>query len=270
MWLKRLLGLILVLTCFQMSSAQDKKEFFLYLLPESIDARTLSKRDLKKIKPRGKPFLTTGDVWRYVKDTHEMMLDHEATERLKKLKVPVSGRPFIVFVGDEPIYTGAFWTGFSSISFRGVAIDIAGLKGDFATLKLELDYPPLAPKNIGFDPRPDARVFQAFENKSVLYEQVWLSGKCRSVRPTGKRRQSYVFTFDVASVVKSTYNFPEVTFEIFDDHGKSLRAAIEMKWNEEDRRWTNFDPQKEILLKFERQTTAKDPASLALRDFEPK
>jgi hypothetical protein len=270
MWLKRLFALILLLAGFQMISAQNKKEFFLYLLPESIDARQLSRLDLNKIKPRGKPFLTAGDVWRYVKETHEITLGYEATVRLKKLKVPVSGRPFIVFVGAEPIYTGAFWTSFSSITFRGVAIDVTGLRGDFATIKLELDYPPLAPKNIGFDPRPDKRIFQVFENKGVLYEQVWLSGRCRSVRPTGKRRQSYIFTFEVTSVAKSAYNLPEVTFEIFDDDEKSLRAAIDMRWIEQERRWTNFNPQREILLKFERRTNAKDPAAMRLRDFELK
>src|SRR5262245_33091640 len=123
---------ILILAGFQMTLAQgDKKEFKLYLLPPGIKSAELSKLNIKKIKPRGKPFLSTEDIDLYVKDTHQITINYTAALRLKSLKVPVDGRPFIVFVGNEPIYTGAFWKGFSLMSFRGVAVDVANLKGDY-------------------------------------------------------------------------------------------------------------------------------------------
>lgn len=264
---------------FQMIFAQEeqkkkedksKDEFKLYLLPESVKPAELAKLDIKKIKPKDKPFLSTEDIWSYLKDTHEIALNYTAGGRLKNLKVPVSGRSFIVFVGNEPIYTGAFWTGFSSVSFRGVAVDVANLKGDFPVIKLELDYPPLAPKNVGFDPRGDARIFRTFEKAGRLFEQVWLKGKCQKIRATGKRRQSYVFTFAVTSIVKSTYESNEISFEIFDDVGdKILRRAIKAESTSNsyiEENW-RIDQEQEILLKFERRVGGRD-YEIYLRDFE--
>ena len=87
---------------------------------------------------------------------------------MKKLKVRRDGQPFVVFVGDEAIYTGAFWNGFSSATFLGVAVDVSKLEGEFPMVKLELDYPPLAPKNIAFDPRPDERIFEALKKAEKI------------------------------------------------------------------------------------------------------
>ncbi len=248
--------------------AQNNKGFALYLLPENIKSEELSNLDIKKIKPAGKPFISINDISTYLKNTHEFVLHYEETKRLRKLKVPVSGTPFIVFVGDEPIYTGAFWNGFSSVSFKGVVIDVSNLVGDFPTLKLELDYPPLATKNISFDPRPDQRIFNDLKKNDRLYEQVWLTGKCKKIRATGKRRQSYVFTFAVVSVVKSTFEENEVSFEIFDDAGKPLRTALQAEsvsnsYVEENWRFTN----KEILLKFNR-LVSDTKRNIHLVDFE--
>lgn len=255
-----------------MISAQDEKDFALYLLPEKIGAQRLARLDLKKIKPPGEPFLTREDLWSYLKDTHEIKLGFRATARLKKLKVPAGGRPFVVFAGGEPVYAGAFWNGFSSLAFKGVAVDVANLTGDFAEIKLELDYPPLAPKNPAFDPRADERIFKILESGGKLYEQVWLSGTCKKIRATGKRRQSYVFTFAVTAVVKSTYELADVSFELYSDaRGGDLRRALRAEavansYVEEN--W-GFDAEKEFLLKFERRVRGA-PHEIYLKDFEPK
>lgn len=249
----------------------DDKEFKLYLLPPDVKAAGLSRLNINKIKPFGKPFLTTKDIRFYVKDSHELMIDYTAAPRLKSLKVPVSGRPFIVFVGDQPIYTGAFWTGFSSVSFRGVAVDVSKLTGDFPNIKLDLDYPPLAPKNTGFDPRSDPRVFEVFEKAGVLYEQVWMWGKCTKIEGSGKHRPSFYFTFDVTSVVKSTYDSSTVNFELFDPEYSKLMQAINVGFDGRlyaERNW-RFDTEKEILLKFERLVSNKTPG-MHLRTFTTK
>jgi len=268
---KVLILAFLTLAAFQMNFAQTENRFELYLLPPSVKSKDLAKLDLKKLKPVGKPFFTSDDISSYVMDTHEIILYYPIGLKLKKLEVPVSGRPFVVFVGGKPIYTGAFWTGLSSISFRGVTIDVSDLKSDFPVLKLELDYPPLAPKHIVSDPRLDPRIFLALKTRGVLREEVWMYGKCRQIEATQKRRQSFVFTFDVTSVVKSTYEHPSVTFEIFDDYGKSLRKALDAEWKSSSNylnRW-RFDAEKVILLKFERHVADK-PQNVYLRDFEVK
>lgn len=261
----------LIFAGIQTIFAQDKESFALYLLPPDLKADELAKLDLKQIKPRGKPYITGDEISYYVKDTHEMTLHYEAGLRLKKLDVPVSGRPFVVFSGGEAVYTGAFWKGFSSIGFKGVVIDVSDLKGDYPQLRLDLDYPTRPPTAISFDPRGDARILKALEKRSVLREEVWMYGKCKQIRATMKRRASFVFTFDVTSVVKSTYAGSEVVFEIFDDTGKSLRSAVGAEWKRVDgfnTEW-NIDTQREVLLKFHRRVSDK-PENVYLGDFEIK
>lgn len=251
-----------------MAFAQDNSEFALYLLPSSIRSADLAKLDIKKIKPVGKPLISTGDISSYVKDRHEMVLYYEAGLRLKKLLVPVGGRPFVVFAGRDPIFAGAFWTSISSISFHGVVINVTDLKGDYPVLKLDLDYPSTAKNSTAFDPRSDPRIVRILVNNSKLREEVWLYGKCQEVRPTRKRRQSFVFTFDVTSVVRSTYGSPQVVFEDYDDNVSSLRSAVQAdrpeRYAEEG---LPCDSKKLILLKFQRLVSAK-PQPVYLEDFE--
>jgi hypothetical protein len=267
------LPLIIFFYC-QMIFAQDdsQKSFFnIYLLPDGIKASRLSTLKISRLKPEGKPFLSGRHIYRYIKDTHEIQLDYTGAAQMKKLKVPVGGKPFVVFAGDEAVYAGAFWQGFSSISFKGAVIDVADLKGDFPVLKIELDYPPLSPKNAADDPRPDARVMRALEKDGLLYEQVWLRGKCRKIHATGKRHQSYVFTFAVTSVVKSKYDAPEISFELYSDFGgEKMRAALRAEFVSGSRTEQNwrFDAQKEILLKFERQVTTQKNPPIYFADFE--
>ncbi|MEO7508276.1 MAG: hypothetical protein ABIZ95_13615 [Pyrinomonadaceae bacterium] len=254
----------------QMAFAQDNSGYALYLLPPSIRSADLAKLDIKKIKAAGKPLITTTDISSYVKDRHEMVIYDQAGLRLKKLVVPVGGRPFIVFAGGEPIFTGAFWTSLSSISFHGVVINVTDLKGDYPVLKLELDYPSTAANSTTADPRSDPRIMRILEKNSKLREEVWLYGKCKEVRPTQKRRQSFVFTFDVTSVVRSTYDPSQVVFENYDDKESSLRSAVQVAWP--DRYGVEglpCDSKKLILLKFQRLVSAT-PQPVYLESFEVK
>ena len=256
---------------FGQDDSPPEGSFNLYLLPDNVKASRLSGLEISKLKPKGKPFLSKQHISRYIKDTHEIQLDYAGAAQMKKLKVPVSGKPFIVFAGGEPVYAGAFWQGFSSISFKGVAIDVANLKGDFPTLRLELDYPPLSPKNIAYDPRPDARLMKALELDEILYEQVWLRAKCRKIRATGKRHQSYVFTFAVNSVVKANFELAEITFELYSDFGgEKMRETLQAEFVSGSRTQQNwgFDAQKEILLKFERKVAAEKDRQIYFAGFE--
>lgn len=163
--MKPLLLILLVLTSCQFSSAQNKKGFALYLLPD-IKPDDLAKCDIRKIKTRSGPILTTTDVVSYHKDTCEMTLRADGRQKIEDLKIPDSGLSFIVFVDGEPVYLGAFWNRFSSLTFRGVAVDVAPLRNGANVLKFELDYPPLAPKNPAFDPRNDQRILNVFKRSS--------------------------------------------------------------------------------------------------------
>lgn len=163
--MKPLLLILLVLTSCQFGVAQNKTGFALYHLPD-IKPGDLAKRDIRKIKTRSGPILTTADVVSYLKDTREMTLSPDGRQKIEDLKIPDSGLSFIVFVDGEPIYLGAFWNEFSSLTFRGVAVDVAPLRSGANVLKFELDYPPLAPKNPAFDPRNDQRILNVFKRSS--------------------------------------------------------------------------------------------------------
>lgn len=269
MLIKALIILAMVCLAARASMAQKKGEFALFLLPSNVKAKDLDKLDLRKIKPTGKPFIGTEDIWSYVKDTHAMVLNYDAGIRLRRLDVPVTGRPFVVFAGDEPVYAGAFWTSLSSFSFPGVVINVSDLTGDFPEIKFTLGYPTSAEQPPANDPRSDPRLLLALQNNGRLREEVWLRGRCREIHPTGKRRQSFVFTFDVTAVIRSAYKHNSVTFEIFDDTGKSLRSAVGATWSGTAYAEKNLqcDAKKEILLTFERLVSERDQP-LYLKDFE--
>jgi len=255
----------------QMTLAQATEEdFALYLLPAKIRTKDLSGLSMQKVKRPRVPLFTADDVFSYVRDRHEIVLHHRAGQRIKDLDVPASGRPFIVYADSRPIYTGVFRNGSSPIGFSGAAIDVSDLKGDFPVLKLEFDQRTSTP-----DPRHDSRIFEAMQTRSVLLEELWIYGKCTSIYATGKRRQSFVFGFDITSVARSTYDAATVSFEAFDDYGPSLRAALAADmvarsglFNQEWR----LDTKKEILLKFLRRVGTKpgDPYEKHLESFEIK
>lgn len=206
----------------QSSSAEAKaREFRLVLLPPKYRANQLQQIDIAKLRPNRKPLLDENDVLRYDADYHRLVLDYFAASRLRELRIPRTGLPFAVFAGDDAIYVGAFFAGYSMENFKGVAVDVAPLKNYPPSLLFELDYPPLAPKNAAKDPRGDPRLLNSFEKAGKLYREVWLDSVCSDSRATGKRRLSYVFEFKVRGVSKGSFPDPTVSFEIFADERSS-------------------------------------------------
>jgi hypothetical protein len=91
-----------------------------------------------------------------------MDLTPEALARVQQVfptPVRVGGIPFVVCVGRERIYAGAFWTPVSSLSFDGVVI-LQPFATDETTIQISLGY-PAASFFAGQDPRSDPRVMQA-------------------------------------------------------------------------------------------------------------
>lgn len=65
-----------------------------------------------------------------------------ARDRVARLEVPMTtGVPFVVCVGDERIYGGAFWVSWSSMSFQGIVIDTLFAKMDGHPIRIQLGYP---------------------------------------------------------------------------------------------------------------------------------
>ncbi len=238
------------------------------MLPARIKIDQLASLDLKNLKPFGKPVVEIGDISTYLKDTHEIRFNYSGANKLKKLKDTLGGKPFVIFVNDEAIYTGAFWSYLYSLSFNGVYLDLDEIEGDYPKVQLRLGYPS---KKFftGKDPRSDERIFDELEKGGFLYEQLEVIGKCKKIVATGKRHASWVFTFSLDSTVQGNYPGKEISFEKFADFGgNQLRALLEV---EKDSRLgenseISFNSKKEIVLKFEVQVKPT-AAKINLIDF---
>lgn len=136
------------------------KEFAIYLLAETLSPVEAAQADLRTLEREEEPILSSEDIVAYDWETHEITLTPAAIERIRALKVPTSGIPFVVCVGREPIYQGAFWTAFSSQSYDGVVIET--LRVEQGSMRIALGYP--GPDFYqGQDPRSDGRILQALE-----------------------------------------------------------------------------------------------------------
>ncbi|MDH4209762.1 MAG: hypothetical protein OEV76_12865, partial [Anaerolineae bacterium] len=99
--------------------------FSIYLLADEMPATELAGVALSDLQLRIEPLVSARDIISYSRQTHEIELTVEAYERIRQLftlPVEVRGIPFVVCVGTDRIYAGAFMTPASSISFDGVVI----------------------------------------------------------------------------------------------------------------------------------------------------
>jgi len=163
------LSVLLILTTLAMSScssSSEEGEFAIYLPAQRISASEISKADLSDLELKDEPILAVDDIVAYAKERHRIELTASAYERIGQLEVPVtSGIPFVVCVGRDPIYSGAFWVGYSSMSFDGVVIDTlpAMLKNP---IQIQLGYP--SGSFSGEDPRSNSRVLRSLEQAGKL------------------------------------------------------------------------------------------------------
>jgi hypothetical protein len=116
-----------------------------------------------------KSILSSDDIITYSWARHEMVLTAEAYERIQKLftlPAKVRGIPFVVCVGSDRVYFGAFWPPVSSISFDGVVI-CQTFDPDRRIIRIGLGYP--CPEAFtGKDPRSDPRILQSLEAAGKL------------------------------------------------------------------------------------------------------
>lgn len=137
-------------------------EFSIYLTAQEMST---SETELNSLELEKRPILSSDDITRYSKDTHEIYLTSPAYERISQLFVPTGGRGFVVCVGRERIYSGAFWTMLSSQSFDGVAIWVPLM--DKHAIQMKLGYP--GPFDFrGEDPRSDPRILRSLEQAGKL------------------------------------------------------------------------------------------------------
>ena len=162
------LSLIILFSVLFTSSGCSKNEgegFAIYLTTDDVSPALLS--FISHVDIEEEPIIGIDDIVRYNAGTHEITLKSDAYKRIVDLEVPGSGRSFMVCVDKQPVYRGAFWVPFSSMSFDGVTICKPLGSQETNTIKLELGYPSSS-FYAGKDPRNNAQVIESLKHSGKL------------------------------------------------------------------------------------------------------
>lgn len=147
------------------SCAPAKQDGFAIYLMKNVKFAYPPSTTTTPIELESEPIIDTDDIISYNWQTHEMEVVPAAYERVQKLEVSVQGRPFAVCLGQEIIYTGAFWTPISSIAFNGITIMKPFTPG--MTLTIEPGYPSAEFFKNG-DPRNNPLIMESLERAGKL------------------------------------------------------------------------------------------------------
>jgi hypothetical protein len=147
----------------------DAGEFSIYLVKQEISSEMILETDLDQLELEEVPILSLADITTYTWETHEMELTPSAYGRLAELQTSVlgaAGWPFVICVGSERVYSGAFWTSYSSAVFGGIVIDVYPTER-YRPVRIQLGYP--SPEWFtGEDLRSDPRIFRSLEEAGKL------------------------------------------------------------------------------------------------------
>jgi hypothetical protein len=149
--------------------SKTSEEFAIYLTTGEIPSGQLAITGLYALPLQSQPLLTTRDILAYHSDSHQMDLTPEGYQKVQNLfsgQIGVSGVPFVVLVGSLRIYSGAFWSPLSSLSFDGVVI-MQPLERAGHTIGFSLGYPSRTAFT-GVDPRGDPRILEALKAAGKL------------------------------------------------------------------------------------------------------
>ena len=137
--------------------------FAIYLPAHDLPIDAL--RVLSHIELGDEPILSVDDILLYSKETHEIELKPSVTERLAQLDL--SGKAFVISVGREPVYAGAFMAPYFSRTFDGVVIMWPPDGSGGATIRIQRGYP--GPDFFSReDPRSDLRILESLEQAGKL------------------------------------------------------------------------------------------------------
>jgi hypothetical protein len=169
--LKKISFVLITILGLVFSGCQSVKEnhFAIYLLAQDLPATKLSQMDINQLTLEDKPIISSDDIVSYDQSSHTIELTQGAIDRIRQIfpmPVEVTGIPFVVCVGNERIYSGAFWTPLSSLSYDGVII-MQPFEPTTRTVQIALGY-PVPDVFTGTDPRADPRIRKALEQNQKL------------------------------------------------------------------------------------------------------
>ena len=164
------LGLGLFHACRQPVEGEANGGFAIYLLDDpECPAGEASEKSLQSLALADEPLLTSEDIVSYEWWEHRITLKSGAADRIRIIadsNATVLGLPFVVRVGSEPIYLGAFWWAFSSLAPAFPHIELVfAFDRDESPIMLCIE-----PSWIERDPDPryDMRILRALRRDGVL------------------------------------------------------------------------------------------------------
>jgi hypothetical protein len=162
-----LFSIILLTILFTSNGCSTKagEGFAIYLTKDDVSPSHLSV--LSHVDIEEEPLIGIDDIITYNAGTHEITLTSDAYKRIVDLEVPVGGRSFMVCVDKQPVYSGAFWVAFSSMSFDGITIwKPLGIQ-ETSIIKLEPGYPSSS-FFTGEDPRNNVLIIDSLKKAGKL------------------------------------------------------------------------------------------------------
>lgn len=159
------LCLIALIGCDSGTNSGEWAEFAIYRLKDlSLTAAQVWNQPLERLSLSDRPFLATDDLTSYKWQTHEFTVTASVDSQLalfRRTLGPTGGIPFVVVVGTDRIYLGAFWYGYSSMIPQVPFIDAIGdphrINKCESVLVLE-------------DKRNDDRIHRALKGAGILIE----------------------------------------------------------------------------------------------------
>jgi hypothetical protein len=152
----------------QAPSEHENAEFSIFAAQaDSLD--TVLQTELSALSLEHRPILSIDDIVEYSWERHEIRLTPSANFRLARLQGPVISNPglaFVVCVGSERIYRGAFWSSYSSVPFDGHVIDLYPAENE-QPIRIQIGY-PTEEWFTGEDMRDDPRIYTALMSAGKL------------------------------------------------------------------------------------------------------
>ena len=151
----------------QQVQMKDGEDFAIYLTRDEVPPSQMEA--LSHVEITQAPIISLEDIITYDASTHEVRLTDGAYRRISELEVPVRGKSFLVCLDKSPVYWGAFWVMYSSMSFEGITIMKPLIEGP-REMKIELGYP--APSFFkGKDPRNNLEIMKSLKKAGKLINE---------------------------------------------------------------------------------------------------
>lgn len=137
-----------------------------YLTAETRHGADMPRTGLEKVELSAEPIIAPDEILSYSVQTFELRLAPAAMQRLAALKVPTNGIGFVACSQGKPVFSGAFWTPISSLSYDGIAMMVP-LDASWPAVRLDPGYPG-GMSALRDDPRSDPNLLKALEDAGKL------------------------------------------------------------------------------------------------------